>query len=316
MSKKKAWLVIDPQNDFMEGGSLAVPGAKNDMKLLARRIQQEANTLDAIFVTQDDHPRNHIANAATWYYPNSDDRVPKFSVVKRVGNRYYVNDNVQVLCTLKNKARVRQCFEKHGGQLMLWPDHCIQGTRGGEVYKPLQRVLDANSHLVYTITKGNDKYMEEFSGAQTLCVKLLSKEHPTVKVSHLAFDIYKRGLDELHVAGEAYNYCLISTVEDLVKQFRLICERNFPGKKPFIYIHETYTSCVEDPTGVRPNNILPDDLKARLQRIRSTYAAFKIVRDHTKFVHTCAAHSVHSAVKKPRYMVLETEQEVEDYNKL
>lgn len=53
----KMLLVVDPQNDFLEGGSLAVNGAKEKMDNLASYIK--TSDYDVIVITCDWHPCNH-----------------------------------------------------------------------------------------------------------------------------------------------------------------------------------------------------------------------------------------------------------------
>lgn len=50
-----ALLIVDPQNDFHEGGSLAVPGANEDAERIAKLITDHAQTLDELIVTLDSH---------------------------------------------------------------------------------------------------------------------------------------------------------------------------------------------------------------------------------------------------------------------
>lgn len=51
----KALLVVDPQVDFHEGGSLAVPGASEDSERIARLIRDNAEDIDELVVTMDSH---------------------------------------------------------------------------------------------------------------------------------------------------------------------------------------------------------------------------------------------------------------------
>lgn len=51
----KALLVVDPQVDFHEGGSLAVPGALADSKRIAGVIRDHAEDIDELVVTMDSH---------------------------------------------------------------------------------------------------------------------------------------------------------------------------------------------------------------------------------------------------------------------
>ncbi|MBQ3690123.1 MAG: isochorismatase family protein [Bacteroidales bacterium] len=62
-------LIVDPQNDFIEGGSLAVSGAQKAMQALADFITPHPDLFGKIFVTQDFHPEDHCSfteQGGTW----------------------------------------------------------------------------------------------------------------------------------------------------------------------------------------------------------------------------------------------------------
>ena len=50
-----ALLVVDPQMDFHEGGSLAVPGASADAARIARLVVDHSDDIDEVIVTLDSH---------------------------------------------------------------------------------------------------------------------------------------------------------------------------------------------------------------------------------------------------------------------
>lgn len=54
---KRALIVVDPQNDFYENGSLAVPGSNRIMPVINQLM--ENGVYDAVVITQDWHPANH-----------------------------------------------------------------------------------------------------------------------------------------------------------------------------------------------------------------------------------------------------------------
>ena len=88
-------IVVDMQNDFCEGGALAVPGANAVLPLVNRLISRHDN----IILTQDWHPPGHASFASSWK-----DATP-FSTVKF----------------------------PYGPQV-LWPDHCVQATPGADIH--------------------------------------------------------------------------------------------------------------------------------------------------------------------------------------
>lgn len=85
-------VIIDPQNDFCEGGNLAVPGA-NDAFMA--KLVDFSRKFNNIVISQDYHPPKHSSFAST--YLNG---VPFTQI------------------------------EKPYGEDTLWPDHCVQGTTG------------------------------------------------------------------------------------------------------------------------------------------------------------------------------------------
>lgn len=92
-----ALIIVDPQNDFVPGGSLAVAGGDEIMEpisALARRFQH-------VVITQDWHPTGHGSFASVT-------GVDPFST-GRLGD-------------------VDQTF---------WPDHCVQGTYGAAFHQAI-----------------------------------------------------------------------------------------------------------------------------------------------------------------------------------
>ena len=98
---KKALIIVDVQNDFCEGGALAVPGANEIISYI--NLLMEENEYDKIVLTQDWHPANHKSFAST----NG----------KKVGDTIILNGIPQ----------------------FMWPDHCVQGSFGADFHQDLDR---------------------------------------------------------------------------------------------------------------------------------------------------------------------------------
>lgn len=95
---KKALLIVDVQNDFLPGGSLAVANG-NEIIPIINSIQSK---FDFIVATQDWHPANHKSFAA-----NHENQIP-FNVINL-----------------------------NGLEQVLWPVHCVQGSVGSAFSKDL-----------------------------------------------------------------------------------------------------------------------------------------------------------------------------------
>ena len=94
----KTLIIIDVQNDFLAGGSLEVPGS-NMIVPVINKIQKY---FDLVVATQDWHPEDHKCFASNH----------------------------------KGKKPFEQ-IKLFGMPQTLWPDHCIQGTRGAELHPSL-----------------------------------------------------------------------------------------------------------------------------------------------------------------------------------
>ncbi|MFK0298535.1 bifunctional nicotinamidase/pyrazinamidase [Brevundimonas sp. NPDC090276] len=90
-----ALLVIDAQNDFCEGGALAVQGGAGIMPLIARLAER----FDTVIATQDWHTPDQIS------FASNHDGAAAFTEI-----------------------------EVAYGRQMLWPDHCVQGTVGADFH--------------------------------------------------------------------------------------------------------------------------------------------------------------------------------------
>lgn len=99
-----ALVIVDVQNDFLEGGALAVQDANQVLDPISKLIE-ESSHWDCIVATQDFHPPRHISFASSHEgsEPLQDKDVPHPLLADE---------------TIKQR---------------LWPDHCIQGTKGVEL---------------------------------------------------------------------------------------------------------------------------------------------------------------------------------------
>ncbi len=95
---KEALIVVDVQNDFCEGGALAVAGANAILPAVNRLIAR----YDHVVLTQDWHPAGHASFAS-----------------------------------LYSDATPFQTAPFIYGPQTLWPDHCVQGTPGATFHPDL-----------------------------------------------------------------------------------------------------------------------------------------------------------------------------------
>jgi nicotinamidase/pyrazinamidase len=96
-----AFIIVDPQNDFMPGGALAVTGGDEIIADINILLPMFARSSAAVVITQDWHPQGHKSFA-------SNHGVEPFSMVQL----------------------------SYGDQV-AWPDHCVQSSTGAEFHNML-----------------------------------------------------------------------------------------------------------------------------------------------------------------------------------
>jgi len=90
----KALIVVDLQNDFVPGGSLAVPGGHEIIPII-NRLEEK---FPLVVATQDWHPAHHLSFASN--HPGK---------------------------------KVYETIIIDGLEQILWPDHCLQGKEGARL---------------------------------------------------------------------------------------------------------------------------------------------------------------------------------------
>jgi nicotinamidase/pyrazinamidase len=163
-----ALLVMDIQQDFLPReagftGALAVPGGD----AIIAPIEALARRFDHVLLMQDWHPRGHISFAST--HPG--------------------------------KQPFTGTVETPYGTQTLWPDHCIQGTRGAELAINIP-------HAEIILRKGFHEEIDSYSA-------FLENDRTTP--TGLAGYLRERNLSRLFFCGLAYDFCVAFSALDGTK---------------------------------------------------------------------------------------------------
>lgn len=156
-----ALIVVDVQYDFLPGGSLAVAGGDE----IIAPINALARKFENVIQTQDWHPAGHVSFAS-----------------QHPGKRPF------------------EVIELDYGPQVLWPDHCVIGTKGAE----FDSRLDI-PHVQTIIRKGYRKAIDSYSGFR-------ENDHTTR--TGLAGYLRERGITRLFLCGLATDFCVGWTAED------------------------------------------------------------------------------------------------------
>ncbi|HCA10008.1 bifunctional nicotinamidase/pyrazinamidase [Chryseobacterium sp.] len=156
-----ALIIIDVQYDFLPGGSLAV----NHGDEIVQTINDLQSRYDLVVATQDWHPRGH-----------------KSFVTSHPGKEPFEEISL------------------NGLNQVLWPEHCIQGTKGAELVPEL-----LTNAVEAIFRKGMDKEIDSYSGFF---------DNGRKKSTGMADYLKGRGVTEVAVCGVAADYCVYYTAND------------------------------------------------------------------------------------------------------
>lgn len=178
---KKALIIVDVQNDFIEGGSLGVDGGEE----VAQRI---ANLLRDVQGSDDHKVWDLVVSTQDWHispgYEDVDGRTDNLTLDRDQAPHWSAHPD------FKN----------------TWPIHGEAGTEGAELSPRLTPVLDKIDRRFY---KG--QRAAAYSGFEALDGK-------TNGDAGLGEYLKQAGITEVDIVGIATDYCVKATALDAVKE--------------------------------------------------------------------------------------------------
>jgi nicotinamidase/pyrazinamidase len=208
-------LIIDPQNDFHPGGSLAIPSSGEDATRIATFIR--TRNIDRIFITLDSHQRMHIAHGIFWV-DDDGHHPPPFTTISHedVRTRKWRARDPKHQRAVEHYAQ--QLDERGRFQICIWPEHCIMGSPGHNVHPEILAAVGewAESRMkeVVFVWKGQNCLTEMYSALRAE----VPVEDPQ---THLNTELIRtlRESRRLFVCGQALSHCVNFTVRDLVEHY-------------------------------------------------------------------------------------------------
>ena len=158
-------LVVDIQNDFCPGGGLSVPRGDEVVPIVNRLALDFAH----VVLTQDWHPHGHLSFASA--HPG---------------------------------AKPFETIEVSYGTQVLWPDHCVQGTRGAAFRDDLKI-----PHAELVLRKGYHREIDSYSAFY---------ENDRKTMTGLGGYLRERGFERVFLAGLAFDFCVRYSAEDAHKE--------------------------------------------------------------------------------------------------
>ena len=169
----EALIIIDVQNDFCPGGALAV----KDGDKIVGAINELMREFPTVVLTQDWHPAGHSS------FASAHDGAAPFSVT-----------------------------DMPYGPQVLWPDHCLQGSRGANFHEKLHTV---SAQMI--VRKGFNPAVDSYSA-------FLENDHITP--TGLEGYLNTRSIKKLTMVGLALDFCVnFSAVDGTILGFDVTVEK-------------------------------------------------------------------------------------------
>jgi nicotinamidase/pyrazinamidase len=154
-------LIVDVQNDFCPGGSLAV----DDGDAVVSVINRIMPSFTRIIATQDWHPPDHVSFASQHHGHKPLDIVDAGGIAQ-----------------------------------VLWPDHCVQATRGADLHPRLDV-----GRIELVMRKGMRHTLDSYSAFF---------ENDRQTDTGLRFYLKGFGAREIFICGLATDYCVLASALD------------------------------------------------------------------------------------------------------
>jgi nicotinamidase/pyrazinamidase len=164
MAKDTALVVVDVQNDFCPGGALAVERGDEVVPLINHLIE----SYEHVVLTQDWHPADHLSFASQ-----------------------------------HENRRPFDTIDLAYGPQTLWPDHCVQGSRGADFHPDLHWT---KAELI--LRKGFRRPIDSYSA-------FFENDHTTP--TGLGGYLRERGISHVILTGLATDFCVGFTALDARK---------------------------------------------------------------------------------------------------
>lgn len=237
---------IDWQTDFVSPqGALYVKNAELSAERLATFVEKYGNLFADVTLTMDSHQPLHIAHTSMW--------------VDKQGNNVEVWSQTSKDDVGKSRFMLFEPWKDYGKEytskleasgrfkLTHWPDHCLIGTAGHNIFPPLIEVfyLWAGKYgkTIGFLTKGSNCFTEHYSAVRAEVPFLGGNgyESDPGTQTNLTWISALSQYDNVVFTGQALSHCERYTVEDTINEFG-------PDAARKIIVVRDLSDCVVTPT--------------------------------------------------------------------
>ena len=211
--KKVLFLAIDYQKDFMDNGSLGVPGATGDIERATKFLYNNIEKITDIMCTVDTHYPIQIFHPA-WFIDQEGNHPKPFTQITAddldTGKYFPIFGDIS-----KTRDYLYHLRDNDRKLLTIWTYHCLNATEGhcleGEFAKMVYFWAMARKKRPIIVPKGTDPFSEMYGACK--------KEYdPKGWVNTVVINTIEK-YDTIILCGEAASHCLMETGKQIFEEY-------------------------------------------------------------------------------------------------
>ena len=193
--KDEIIFIIDAQNDFIEGGALAVQGGTKALDNIGKHLL--TTEYGRKIASLDVHNLTNLGFKENWDGPEVNKVIPYQPIPVDLIKSGKIYPKFQYT----REQDISNILKQLG--FMCWNQHCVKNTAGCNIYEPLQKTLNQLGDVEY-VTKGNQDSLDCYSIFHYGTGELR-------KDINLDLGNYKKFV----FAGLATDYCVLETIKSV-----------------------------------------------------------------------------------------------------
>lgn len=211
-SRSVLFLGIDLQQDFMDNGSLGVPGAVGDIERLTKFLYTNMDEIHTIAVSLDTHFPQQIFHPYWWKDKYGND-APPFTVITLPD----IDSGTwrAVRWPKESREYVAGLAANAKKDLVIWPYHCIQGTAGHALENQFASMVYFHSvakrSVPRVLVKGFDPLSEMYG--------IIRPEFDRKNYYDINFLNFVETFDMVVIAGEAKSHCVCESIKQMLDHY-------------------------------------------------------------------------------------------------
>ena len=214
--ERMAVILVDYQHDFVDtAGTLAVPGAQEDVARFLRWFYANGERITTVYASLDTHVPYSIFYSSWWHNARTGEHPQPFTVITEEDVVNGVWEPVAREEEGWSREYVRRLKEEARKELMIWPYHTMEGTLGHMLSAPVSEAIAWHS----AAREAEPVYVVKGLTPRTEYYGIFGAEIADTADSGLNIPLLDAVMahDRVYIAGEAKSHCVLETERQIAR---------------------------------------------------------------------------------------------------